>query len=293
MIITFYGVRGSIPAPGRDTARYGGNTSCVHVRTGAGKDYIFDAGSGLRLLGSRLRDRDGVLTLLLTHGHTDHIHGLPFFEPVHQKQRHIRLCAPAEAARSALSQFNGRSFPLTLQALPADIGCVSDVGVHARADGLVLAQIGLNHPGGGHAYRLEEDGVSFAYVTDNELEPPYAQATRYEEWVQFLSGTDVLVHDAQYRESDMPHKHGWGHSLISQVRRLAHDARVGTLVIYHHDPERGDAELDEVRIESEAWFRAHGARTTCAIAFEGLTLEIEARRCGASRVRQITAVSPD
>jgi phosphoribosyl 1,2-cyclic phosphodiesterase len=289
LIVTFYGVRGSIPSPGHCTVRYGGNTSCVHVRTRGGRDYIFDAGTGLRRLGQQLRDRDGVLTLLLTHGHSDHIHGLPFFEPLHQKQRHVRVCAPPEAARSALSQFNGRNFPLLLRALPADIACVDDAEAHARADNLTLSRQPLNHPGGGHAYRLAEDGVSIAYVTDNELQPPYAQNTRYEQWVDFLAGADVLIHDAQYRESDMPHKHGWGHSLISQVRQLAWDAGVGTVVIYHHDPDRCDAELDEVRIESEAWFHARGARTACVIAGEGMTLELTARRHAAAGVRVASA----
>jgi ribonuclease BN (tRNA processing enzyme) len=119
-----------------------------------------------------------------------------------------------------------------------------------------------------------------AYVTDNELDPPYPQTTRYEQWIEYLKGVDVLIHDSQYRESDMPAKHGWGHSLISQVRQLALDAQVGTLVIYHHDPMRSDAELDEVRIESEHFFRRKGSRTETLIAFEGLAFEVQPRVSG-------------
>ena len=280
MLVTFYGVRGTIPAPGSSTARYGGNTSCVHVRTARGADYVFDAGTGLRPLGDRLIGQPNPVTLLVTHAHWDHIHGLPFFSPIHQRDRDIRVFAPSDTRRSVMEQINGRNYPLTLQMLPANLHAVDDPEVLATADQLELTRKALNHPGGGWAYKLAEEGASVAYVTDNELDPPYPQTTRYEQWVEYLKGVDVLIHDSQYRESDMPAKHGWGHSLISQVRQLALDAQVGTLVIYHHDPMRSDAELDEVRIESEHFFRRKGARTETLIAFEGLAFEVQPKVSG-------------
>ena len=97
--------------------------------------------------------------------------------------------------------------------------------------------------------------MSVGYVTDNELEPPGKVHTTYDEWVAFCSGVDVLIHDAQYTEADMPHKHGWGHSLMSQVRKLAIDAEVGSLVMFHHDPDRSDVQLDEIQRENDSFFK--------------------------------------
>jgi ribonuclease BN (tRNA processing enzyme) len=133
---------------------------------------------------------------------------------------------------------------------------------------------GLNHPGGGSAYRIEDNGVSCAYITDNELDPPYKVHTTYDEWVEFCSGVDILIHDAQYTEDDMPHKHGWGHSLISQVRQLAVDAEVGTLVMFHHDPDRSDAELDEIRIENEKYFKERYDNNKSYCAAEGMVITL-------------------
>jgi ribonuclease BN (tRNA processing enzyme) len=132
----------------------------------------------------------------------------------------------------------------------------------------------LNHPGSGSAYRIEEDGVSCAYVTDNELDPPYKVHTTYDEWVDYLHGVDVMIHDAQYTEDDMPHKHGWGHSLISQVRQLAIDAEVKSLVMFHHDPDRSDGEIDEIQIENESHFKGKRAPAKSYCAAEGMKIKL-------------------
>ncbi|MEK9871586.1 MAG: hypothetical protein VW831_17825, partial [Gammaproteobacteria bacterium] len=122
------------------------------------------------------------------------------------------------------------------------------------------------------------DGVSVAYITDNELDPPGSPETSYDEWVEFCQGVDLMIHDAQYIENDMPAKHGWGHSLISQVRQLAVDAQVRNLVMYHHDPDRSDAELDEIAIESAKFFKSKNSVIGSYIAAEGMTFDIEARK---------------
>lgn len=282
MLITFYGVRGSIAAPGPSTVKYGGNTSCVHVRMNSGKHLIFDAGTGIRRLGLEMVKHDDPLLLLLSHGHWDHIQGYPFFDPIYQKDREIVVCQGTEdntiSLRGLLEQMDGSNFPVHAGDLPSNISTIQEVEAYlAKQDFKTLRQ-DLNHPGGGHAYRVEEDGVSFAFVTDNELDPPDKPSTTYDQWVDFCQGVDVLIHDAQYIENDMPLKHGWGHSLISQVRDLAIDANVKNLVMFHHDPERKDTELDEIAVENANYFRSKNANIGSYIAAEGLCMELRAKQ---------------
>ena len=282
MEITFYGVRGSIPSPGPKTAKYGGNTSCVHVKLNSGKDLIFDSGSGIRSLGKKLANKNTPIHLLLSHNHWDHIQGYPFFAPVYERERIINVytCVPSGDSLlcSLFDQMDGSNFPVKSEDLPSQAQCILE-GIEeklARENILVSRKI-INHPGGGHAFRLEEDGCTVLYVTDNELNPPGTPATSYDEWVEFCNGADVLIHDAQYQAADMPHKHGWGHSLISQVRQLAVDAEVQSLVMFHHDPDRTDSELDAIQLENERFFKSKRAPKKSYCAAEGMTLSIAAR----------------
>jgi len=282
MLVTFYGVRGSIAAPGPQTVKYGGNTSCVHIRLNTGNNLIFDAGTGIRELGNRMVQHEEPLLLLLSHGHWDHIQGYPFFGPIYQPGREIRVCQGVEsneiALKAILEQMDGSNFPVHAEDLPSKIMTVHEVDKYLNAQSFHTHRKHLNHPGGGNAYRIEEDGVSVAYITDNELDPPGAPQTTYDEWVEFCQGVDLMIHDAQYIENDMPAKHGWGHSLISQVRQLAVDAQVKNLVMYHHDPDRADGELDEIAIESAKFFKSKNSVIGSYIAAEGLTFDIEARK---------------
>ncbi|MCB1693806.1 MAG: MBL fold metallo-hydrolase [Pseudomonadales bacterium] len=278
MLVTFYGVRGSIASPGPSTIKYGGNTSCMHVRLNSGENLIFDAGTGIRKLGLRLAHNDEPLVLLLSHGHWDHIQGYPFFEPIYQKDREIKVLqgveGNAQELKALLTQMDGSYFPVQAADLPSRLSTVTEVDAYLAHRNFRTERQAINHPGGGFAYRVEEDGVSFAYVTDNELFPPGTAATSYDQWVAFCEGVDLLVHDAQYEEADMPGKHGWGHSMISQVRKLAVDARVKNLVMFHHDPERTDGQLDEIALASASYFRGQGARIGSWVAAEGLVFNL-------------------
>ena len=282
MLVTFYGVRGSIATPGPRTVKYGGNTSCVHVRLNDGNNIIFDAGTGIRELGMRMVQNDEPLLLLLSHGHWDHIQGYPFFAPIYQSDREIRICqsidSNAVSLKAILEQMDGSTFPVRSEDLPSKIITFSEVDEYLDSQSFLTTTKPLNHPGGGNAYRIEEDGVSIAYITDNELEPLAAPQTTYAEWVDFCNGVDLLIHDAQYTEKDLPAKHGWGHSLISQVRQLAVDAQVKNLVMYHHDPERSDSELDEIAIESAKFFKSRNSLIGSYIASEGLAFELTSRK---------------
>lgn len=279
MVVTFYGVRGSVPAPGRNTVKYGGNTSCVHVHLNNGCELVLDAGTGIRGLGKRLIQQANPIYVLVSHRHWDHIQGFPFFSPIYQAGRHIQIYSGVEDQRqliSILGQMDGATFPVPATRLPSRVEALGhrDIRKSLESRGIRLDTKRLNHPGGGLAFRVEEDGLSIAYVTDNELEPPGNPTTRYDQWVEFCRGVDLLIHDAQYREADMPHKHGWGHSVLPQVRQLSVDAEARNLAMFHHDPDRSDAELADIERENEAFFRSKGLPSRSIVTFEGLQLKL-------------------
>ncbi|MGB5177617.1 MAG: MBL fold metallo-hydrolase [Gammaproteobacteria bacterium] len=279
MKITFYGVRGSIPTPGYDTYRYGGNTSCVHIETASGQDLVLDAGTGIRNLGKRLIEKDSPINIFLSHGHWDHIQGYPFFMPIYQPDRQIRVYTIAadghEQICALFDQIDGANFPVKATELPSQSECITE-NFEAELASLDISvrRIPINHPGGGYAYRIEEDGTCCAYITDNELDPPEKVSTTYGQWVEFCRGVDVLIHDAQYLESDMPHKHGWGHSLVSQVRQLAVDAEVRCLVMFHHDPDRTDTEIDFIQKDNEHFFYGKHVPSISLCAAENMLIKL-------------------
>lgn len=178
MIITFYGVRGSTPAPGPQTVKYGGNTSCVHIELETGHDLILDAGTGIRSLGHKLAKKSTPANILLSHGHWDHIQGYPFFDPIYQPDRDIHVYISVQSGRKLLStlfsQMDGTHFPIRAEDLPSN-NFPKFKGIESELyerEGIQVVKKPLNHPGGGVAYRINENGASCAYVTDNELEPP-------------------------------------------------------------------------------------------------------------------------
>jgi phosphoribosyl 1,2-cyclic phosphodiesterase len=283
MKVRFHGVRGSTPTPGLATVRYGGNTVCVELRLADGQVVILDAGTGLRELGNALMSEGNKSTLhmLLTHLHWDHIMGLPFFKPIWQKDTRLLIHPLANETQQNAARkralFDGIHFPVRAADVPGTIDFLEARTDPWRIGSATIRHIQLNHPGGAQGFRIDDDGgASVAYITDNELSPPAAQqiGATIDELAKFIEGASLVIHDAQYVESDMPAKHGWGHSTLEDVLTLGKKAGTPHLVLFHHDPERDDDAIDGLQARAAEWLTIHSPHTRATAAREGMELEI-------------------
>lgn len=274
MIIRFWGVRGSIPVPGRGTLRFGGNTACVSVEAD-GTVLVLDAGTGIKDLGAALAGGSDRIVLLLSHPHWDHVMGMPFFAPLYEEGRPIDVVDfEGDGDRfSPLNVLDGVHFPLNWENLPCEVHHAPGDGLKVLAGyGFELRRLRLNHPGGAFGFRVSRDGASMVYMTDNEIDPPEGSATPFGSLVAFCRGAEVLCHDAQYVSGEHVDRWGWGHSTLPRVCDLAKDAEVGHLVLFHHDPDRDDDHVAQMEAEARALLEPAGIR--CTAAYEGLTLEL-------------------
>jgi phosphoribosyl 1,2-cyclic phosphodiesterase len=247
--LNFWGVRGSIPAPGPGTVKFGGNTSCAELRAD-GEHIILDAGSGLRLLGLSLmeefKDRPIDLTLLLTHTHWDHIQGFPFFLPAYQSRNHIRIVGYEGARRSLQAtlqvQMESPYFPVSFQELPGNIS-IEEVKDYSFSIGKLRVRAAqTKHPGMALAYRIETSAGSICYVPDHESAPGESPGAIGD----LIAKADILVMDAQYTLEEYRTKVGWGHGCMDDVVRVACEAGVKRLYLFHHDPNHDDAMIERM-----------------------------------------------
>lgn len=277
MEVTFYGVRGSIPTPGIDFVKYGGNTACVHVRLSSGTDIVLDSGTGIRLLGKELIKVSTPIHLLLSHNHWDHIQGFPFFIPIYQAGREI-IVTPGMTDElrpdAFLEQMQGSLFPVQRDAINANITLHQPVTNSWTVDGAIITRIKMNHPGGGSCYTIQEGDAKLAYITDNELYPPYKKNTDFLDFVSLVKNADLLIHDSQYVVQDMPAKSGWGHSVAEESIKLGLASNAKRLALYSHDPERTDVMVDEIVSHAEEIVLISGGEMECFGAFEGQSLKL-------------------
>ncbi len=315
MRIRFWGTRGSLAKPGPTTLRYGGNTSCVEVRTDDGTLIVLDCGTGAHGLGLALMasgERPLRGHLLLTHTHWDHIQGFPFFAPLFVAGNEWDIYAPGGLGRHLETTLAGQMeytyFPVTLAQLGATTRYHDLVeGSFAIGDIRVAAQY-LNHPALALGYRVAVGGVALVYSVDHEPHAPSpcggSSSTRVAEGarpahaedrrhVDFLTGADLVIHDAQYTIEEYPQKEGWGHSPAEWAVDYAVAARAKRFALFHHDPQRTDEALDRLVEVCRERAAAAGSELEVFAAAEGHVVELFEREGSTTdQVRLPTSGSP-
>lgn len=273
MYVRFWGVRGSTPTPQRENLRYGGNTSCVELRTRDGI-FIFDCGTGLRLLGNALQKEFGrrpiKARVFLSHYHWDHIQGIPFFVPLYNHENyfvfHSFRSIDTSVQQALEDQMTNPYFPVNMTTMLAHRHFY-EIGEERMAyDSVTIATQRLNHPQGCLGFRIEHQGKTVVYATDNEPGDPRGDAN-----VRALAqGADVFVYDSQYTPHEYQTlKKSWGHSTWEEAANIAREADVKKLVLFHHDPDHSDKMIDSILQQARRKFPQTVA------AREGLTIRLK------------------
>jgi phosphoribosyl 1,2-cyclic phosphodiesterase len=251
MLIRCWGARGSIAVSGKEYLRYGGDTPCIEIRTKDDQIVIIDSGSGIRRLGNRLLAEGRLeFAMIFTHAHWDHIMGFPFFKPVYQKETRIAMYGcpfSHESVREMISRIMAPpNFPVSYDDILAEITYHESCRETFTIGSLSVTPVPVSHPNQGLGYRFEEGGKSFVFLTDNELSYRHPGGMSFEEYCAFARGADLLIHDAEYRPEDYPQTRTWGHTVFTDALRLALDAGVSRLGLYHHNQDRTDQAVDEM-----------------------------------------------
>lgn len=271
--VTFWGVRGSRPVPGKDVLKYGGNTPCVEIRLDKTL-IILDAGSGICELGRKLNAYQPVKAhILVTHTHWDHIQGLPFFDPLYTKGNIIFLYGEKKGSLAFKAQIanlmQDPHFPITINQLDPQLE-VEEIIAGERIiidKDVVVDTIASTHPNGSIAYAVHYHGKKCCYLVDFEHSNEPSQGL-----IQWAKDADLLIYDSNYTDKEYygpPSRKGWGHSTWQEAVKFAQACGVKKLVLFHHDANRKDSELEIIEKEAQRLF------TSCFAAKEGESVTID------------------
>ena len=251
MLIRCWGSRGSIPVSGESYLKYGGDTTCVEIRTTSGQSIIIDAGTGIRRLGNQLLSEGRhSFNIIFTHAHWDHLLGFPFFQPIYEQGTRINFygCPFAQASIQELvsKSMTPPYFPVDFKNIKAEIRYYGACAGSFTIGSVAVTPILLSHPNQGIGYKFVEDGKSFVFLTDNEFTYKHPGGLDYRDYLEFCASADLLVHDAEYTAEEYGIKRGWGHSVYTDALKLAIESRVKRFGLFHHNQDRSDREIDQM-----------------------------------------------
>jgi len=299
--VRFWGVRGSIPTPGLQTAKFGGNTSCVEVRIGE-LIIVLDAGSGVRQLGQSLMrefsDKKLKVTMLITHTHWDHIQGFPFFVPAYNPKAKVRILGSGAvySLRNALGeQMQDAFFPVTLDDLARQVTFEEMGDAEFQVDGVKVRSIHANHPAMCRGYRLCTPQGDVVYMPDHEayerleieLQKRSGQKSQRlidyarswdERVVEFMRDAELVITDTQYDATEYPNRLNWGHTCVDEAIDIAMRANVRQFFLFHHDPDHNDEKMFDMIANAEARVAAAGSSMLVRAAREGEEFVLDGER---------------
>lgn len=277
MKMTCWGTRGSIPTPGPETVRYGGNTTCVELRLHDGTCLIFDAGTGIRKLGQTLLEQGTPVeaSIFFTHAHWDHIQGFPFFGPAYLAGNRLTILGYPQASsrikNTIVHQMEGIHFPVRFNSMKASFSFVDLNRRDLHLGEATLSCVAINHPDGGVGFRVKEQGRAVVFIPDNDLTLSMTDPV-FKRMVRFSEDADLLIHDSHFTPEEYKLHSTWGHSDYLQTARLAIEAGVKRLALFHHAPEHNDDEMDRIVEAAQAEVDRSGVRIECFGAKESETL---------------------
>jgi phosphoribosyl 1,2-cyclic phosphodiesterase len=279
MIIRCWGARGSTSVSGEEYLRYGGNTTCIEIRTRDDEIIIIDAGSGIRKLGNKLLQENRYkYSILLTHAHWDHVMGFPFFKPIYVEGTRIDVFgfpfAQDSVKQMILPTMVHPNFPVHFEDVTAEISFHRTFRDRFSISSMLITPIVLSHPNGGTGYKFTEDGKCFVFLTDNELTFKHPGGLDYRDYLEFSAGADLLIHDTEYVEEEYERTKGWGHSVYKDALRLALEAKVGKFGLFHHNQDRTDIDLDAIVQDCQRIIKDNKASLDCFAVYEGMEIKL-------------------
>ena len=285
MQVKLWGTRGSIPSPGPETIRYGGNTSCVGVTLSDGSLLALDAGTGIRSLGLALAAEPARLHILLTHLHLDHIQGLVFFAPAFRAQTEIVIWGPASpeaSLRDRIARYISAPLsPVEVRELPCDVSFRHCPETEWEIGPARVRAASVTHRGPTLGYRIDDAGSSLAYIPDHEPALGADLEALDEGWIsgfELARDASLLIHDGQYSDAEYPEHLGWGHSGLSDTLAFARRTGAERTLLFHHDPMHSDERLDRLGEEGrERWAAIGGHEGAIELAAEGGEYELPGR----------------
>jgi len=251
MYIKCWGSRGSIPVSGNEYIKYGGDTTCIEIRTKDDKIIIVDAGTGIRRLGGQLIEEERyTYDIIFTHAHWDHLMGFPFFKPLYLEQTDIRLqgCPFAQKYVETMisTVMSPPNFPVRYIDIKANIRFEPVCPERFEIGTVSIIPIPLSHPNQGRGYKFIEDEKTFVFLTDNELDFLHPGGLSFKAYQEFSADAELLVHDAEYTKEEYEFTEQWGHSTYTTALKLAINAKVKQLGLFHLNQDRTDQDVDGI-----------------------------------------------